>query len=115
MSEGDEAAMEPQQEDGTRRPTTRTHTITRAAIVFFSGFFYEAVVQHVTYVTDFCRVCRLFVFPNDPPQFSIFRHRRSSCAATRQIAREGRAIIDICIVVFGSIALVSLHARGSSL
>ena len=22
----------------------------------FSGFFYDAVVQHVTYVTDFCRV-----------------------------------------------------------
>ena len=31
---------EPQHEDGTRSPTTRTHTIvTRAAIVFFSFFF----------------------------------------------------------------------------
>ena len=29
---------EPQQEYGTRRPTTRTHTITRAAIVFFRVF-----------------------------------------------------------------------------
>ena len=28
---------------------------------------------------------------------------------------RGRAIVDICIVVFGSIALVSLHARASSL
>ena len=37
-----------------------------------------------------------------------------SCAATCQITREGGAIIDICMV-FGSIALVSLHARGSSL
>ena len=52
---------------------------------------------------------------NDPPQFSIFRHGRRSCAATCQITREGGAIIDVCIVVFGSIALVSLHARGSSL
>ena len=54
---------------------------------------------------------------NDPPQFSIFKHGRRSCSATCQIPREGRVIIDtgICIVVFGSIALVSLHARGSSL
>ena len=52
---------------------------------------------------------------NDPPQFSIFRHGRRSCAATCQINREGGAIVDICIVVFGSIALFSLHARGSSL
>ena len=52
---------------------------------------------------------------NDPPQFSIFRHGRRGCDATCQITREGGAIIDICIVVFGSIALVSLHARGSTL
>ena len=46
-----------------RRPTTRTHTIiARAAIVFFSVFFYEAVVQHVTYVTDFCRGCTRVVY-----------------------------------------------------
>ena len=51
----------------------------------------------------------------DPPRFSIFRHGRRSCAATCQITRGGGAIIDICTVVFGSIALVSLHARGSSL
>ena len=50
------------------------------------------------------------------PQFSIFRHGRRSCAATCQITRrEDEAIIDICKVVFGSIALFSLHARGSSL
>ena len=52
---------------------------------------------------------------NDPPQFSIVRHGRRSCAATCQITRKGGAIVDICIVVFGSIALDSLHARGSSL
>ena len=52
---------------------------------------------------------------NDPPQVSIFRHGRRSCAATCQITREGGAIIDICTAVFGSIVLVSLHARGSSL
>ena len=56
---------EPQPEDGTRRPTTRTHTIImRAAIVFFPVFFYEAVVQHVTYVTDFCRVGRRVEYPS---------------------------------------------------
>ena len=49
---------------------------------------------------------------NDSPQFSIFRHGRRSCAATCQIAREDGAIIDICMVVFGSVALFSLHARG---
>ena len=49
------------------------------------------------------------------PQFSIFRYGRRSCAATSQITHEGGAIIDICTVVFGFIALVSLHARGSSL
>ena len=44
------------------------------------------------------------------------RPGRRSCAATCQITREGGAIIDICTaVVFGYIALVSLHARGSSL
>ena len=56
---------EAQQEDDTQRPMTRTHTIiTRAAIVFFSVFFNEAVVQHVTYVTDFCRVGRRVVYPS---------------------------------------------------
>ena len=52
---------------------------------------------------------------NDPAQFSSFRHGRRSCAATYQIVREDVTIIDICMVVFGSIALFSLHARGSSL
>ena len=43
---------------------------------------------------------------NDPPQFSIFRHGHRSCAATCQITtREDGAIIDNCMVVFGSIAL----------
>ena len=52
---------------------------------------------------------------NDPPQSSIFRHGRRSCAATCQIFREDGAIIDICMEVVGSIALFSLHARWSSL
>ena len=42
---------------------------------------------------------------NDTPQFSIFRHECRSCAATCQVTREDGAIIDICYVVFGSIAL----------
>ena len=50
-----------------------------------------------------------------PPQFSLSKHRRRSRAATCQVTRDGETIIDICIVVFISIALVSLHAPGSSL
>ena len=59
VSQSDEAAKENHsswQENGTRRPTTGTHTIIiRAAIAFsLSSFFYEAVVQQqVAYVTDF--------------------------------------------------------------
>ena len=50
---------------------------------------------------------------NDPPQISIW-HGRRSYAAISQITLEGGAIIDIrIVVVFGSIALVSLHAHGS--
>ena len=30
----------------------------------FSGFFYEEVAQHVTYVTDICRVRRRVVYPS---------------------------------------------------
>ena len=87
--------------------------------LFFS-IFYEAVA-HDTHVIDFCRIGRV-AYPswrgamgNDPLQFSIFRHGRGSCAATCGTVREAVAIIDICMVVFGSIALFSLHARGSSL
>ena len=86
--------------DYIRRPTTDTHiSITRAAIVFFfQGYFYEAVVQHVTYVIGFCRVCKRVVYQvpftgNGPPQFSIFRHGRRSCAATCQIIR--RSLISV--------------------
>ena len=32
--------------------------------LFFKDYFYEAVVQHVTYVTDFCRVGRGIVYPS---------------------------------------------------
>ena len=35
---------------------------------------------------------------NDPPQFSIFRNGRRSCAATCQITREDGVIIDIFMV-----------------
>ena len=37
---------------------------------------------------------------DDPPQLSIFRYGRCSCAATCQITRENGAIMDICMVVF---------------
>ena len=36
-------------------------------------------------------------------------------AAPCQTVREDEGIVDICVVVFGSIALFSLHVRGSSL
>ena len=32
--------------------------------LFLKVFFYEAVVQPVTYVSDFCRVCRTVVYPS---------------------------------------------------
>ena len=90
-----------------------THTIiTRAAIAFF--FFYEAVVQHVSYVTDFVELVELYTLHGERPP-AMFRHGRRGCAATCQITRDDGAIIDIGMVVFGSIALFSLHARGSSL
>ena len=84
----------------------------------FSFLFYEEVVQHVPYVTDFCRVGRV-VYPSwgTTPrnfQFSGTGVVAQSCAATCQITRKDGAIIDT-LVVFGSIALFSLHARGSSL
>ena len=90
---------EQQQEGGTRRPTTRKHTIiTRAAIAFFSGFFYEAMVQHVTYVTDFCRVRVVYSSWGTTPrnfQFSGTGVVARSCAATCQITRKDGAVIDI--------------------
>ena len=102
------------QKDGTRRPTTRTHTIiTRAAIVA-SVFFYQLLTSLV-----FVELVELYTLHGErPPAIFNFqaRHGRRSCAATCQITREDGAIIDICMVVFGSIiALFSLHARGSSL
>ena len=69
------------------------------------------------YVTDFCRVGRV-VYPSwgTTPrnfQFSGAGVVAQSCAATRLTTRKDAAIIDICMVVFGSIALFLLHARGS--
>ena len=86
--------------------------------LFWASWPAQLVVQHVTYVTDFCGVCRRVVYPSWGTTrriFQFFIHGRRSCAATCQITREGGAITDICTVVFGSIALVSLHARQSSL
>ena len=71
----------------------------------------------LTYATDFCRVGKSCIplMGNDPPQFSIFMHEHRSCAATCEITPEDGAIIGLCMVVFGSIALFSLHACGPSL
>ena len=49
------------QQDGTQRPTTGAHTITRAAIIVFICFFYEAVLLlylsiHVTGLRSVGRV-----------------------------------------------------------
>ena len=75
-----------QQEDGTRKPTIRTHTIiTRAVIVFFQ-FFYEAVDQHVTYVTDFCRVGRV-VYPSWGTTPRNFRFSGTGVVAALQPVR----------------------------
>ena len=66
----------------------------------FSGFSYEAIVQHVTdVVTGFCRVCGV-LYPSwgTTPrnfQFSSTGVVAQSCAATCQITRKDGAIIDI--------------------
>ena len=69
---------EPQQEDGTRRPTNRTHTIImRAAIVIFAGFLYEAVVQLVSRVTSFVGLVEEFctLHGERPPAVVNFQPR----------------------------------------
>ena len=48
-----------------------------------------------------------------PPQFSGTWYR--GCTTPCQIVREDVVIVDVCMEVFGSIALLSLHGRGSSL
>ena len=73
---------------------------------------YLAVV-HVTYVTSFSNVGRV-IYPSWGKTRRKFQGRRG-CTATYQRVREDVAIVDICMVVLGSIALFPLHARGSSL
>ena len=84
----------------------------------FSGFFYEAVVKHVTYVTDFCRVGRV-VYPSwgtTPRNFQISgKGVVAALQPVRQPRKTRRSLIFVRMVFFGSIALFSLHARGSSL
>ena len=62
----------------------------------------------------FVELVELYTLHGERPP-AIFRHGRRSCAAICQIVREDVAIIDICMVFFCSIALFSMHARGSSL
>ena len=47
---------------------------------------------------------------NDPPQFSIFKHRRRSYA-TCQTTLEDGAINDTCMVLVGSIAVFTACPR----
>ena len=71
-------------------------------------------------VTDFCRVGGV-VYPSwgtTPRNFEFSSTgvvAQSSAATCQMTERKDGAISDICIVVFGSIALFALHARGSSL
>ena len=89
-----------QQEDGTRRPTTRTHTIiTRAVIVFFQFFFRRQKHDtHVTYVTDFCRVGRV-VYPSWGTAHRIFQFSGADVVAALQPVRKpektGRSLIFV--------------------
>ena len=68
--------------------------ITRAAIVFF--FFHEAVVQHVTYVTVFCRVGRI-VYPSWGTTPRNFQFSGTGVAAAlqpvSQLGKTGRSLI----------------------
>ena len=66
------------------------------SIGFFSVFFYEAVVQHVTYVTGFCRIGKSCIpfMGNDPPQFSS-----TGVVAAQQpvkkLGKTGRSLIFV--------------------
>ena len=74
----------------------------RTAIVFFQGFFDEAVVQHVSYVTDFGGVGRV-VYPSWGATPRNFQFSGAGVVAALQpvkITREDGAIINIFKVVF---------------
>ena len=64
----------------------------------FSVFFYEAAVQHVTYVTDFCRVNRVVYasWGTAPRNFQFSATGVVDQSSLQPvITREGGAIIDI--------------------
>ena len=70
-----------------------------------SSFFrvsYEAVVQHVPYVTDFCRVCRRVVYPSRGTTRRNFQFLGTGVAAAlqplqpvKQLGKEGRSLIFV--------------------
>ena len=84
-------------EHGDPRPP-HAHHHHESSDRLFSVLFYEAVAQHVTYVTDFGRV--VYSYPlwgttHRNFQFSGTGVVAQSCAATCQITRKDRPIIDI--------------------
>ena len=67
--------------------------------LFFKGYFYEAVVQHVTYVTDFCRVCRRVVYHSRGTTRRNFQFSGTGVVAALQLVKklgkEGRSLISV--------------------
>ena len=67
----------------------------------FRGVYYEAVIQHVTYVPDFCRLVELYTLHGErlPRNFQFSRTGvvAQKCPSTCQITREDGAIIDFLL------------------
>ena len=104
---------------GDPRPA-RTPSSQRAAIVFFRFFFTRQLYKILPTSLIFVELVEeLYTLHGErPPAIFNCQARASYVAALQprscQITREDGAIIDICMVVSGSIALFSLHARGST-
>ena len=95
MSKGEKADMEIQScimAHGDQRPARTPLLSLKQRSSSILRFFYKAVVQHVTYVTDFSRVGRVVsctpFMGNNPPDFSFFWHGCPSCSATCQITQQ---------------------------
>ena len=100
VSQGDEAAMENHSRRMAQRDPRPARTpSSREQQHSFFIFFYDAVVQHVTYVTVLCRVGKVVYrsWETTPRnfQFSGTGVVAQSRAATSKITRKYRAVIGI--------------------
>ena len=88
-----------------RMPTNRTHTIITRAEIVSCWIVHEAVeVMLLASLFHHVKLVELYTVQGKRPP-AMFRHGRRSCAAACQITRADVVINDVCMVVFGSIAL----------